>query len=790
MNKKQLTETEIRSQFITPAIKKSGWTDGQIRQEYAITAGRIIARGGSPKRERAKIADYVLFYKAHIPLAIVEAKDNNHAVSDGMQQALEYAQRMLAPFVFTSNGDGFTFHSRIKTEGDKEVFVSLDDFPCPEALWSLYKSTEQIDSAQEEIETQGYYIDNPDKQPRYYQLNAINKTVSAIAKGQKRVLLVMATGTGKTYTAFQIIWRLWKAGMKKRILFLCDRNALVDQTYINDFSPFKDKMTIIRNRKVDKSYEIYLALYQGLTGEDGKDIFRQFSPNFFDLIIVDECHRGSANTDSEWRVVLEYFAEATQVGLTATPKETKEISNIDYFGDPVYTYSLRQGIEDGFLAPYRVIRVLFDKDAEGYRPYLGQTDRFGNEIPDREYNSKDYDRELVLEKRTKMVAKVVSNYLKKHSIRFDKAIFFCVDTEHADRMRTALINENKDLVEDDERYIMRITGDDEIGKKQLDNFRDVGSKYPVLVTTSKLLTTGVDAQMVKFIVLDANINSMTEFKQIIGRGTRVREDLNKLYFTIFDFRNATRLFADEAFDGPVEQDGDYTATADGELPPMPDDPPRDGGEGGAEETPPNHPDTGTPSGEPVKQERRGKYYINNVEISVTKQWVQYINKDGKLITESITDFTRRNMRGKYATLNDFFAAWDNAARKQAILEELETQGILIEELQEQIGQEFDPFDLLCHVAFDQPPLTRRERANQVKKRNYFTKYGEQAAAVLDALLEKYADAGLSSLENLDILKVSPLRDFGTPMQIVGKIFGGRDKFEKALQELAHELYAA
>jgi type I restriction enzyme R subunit len=610
-------------------------------------------------------------------------------------------------------------------------------------------------------------MEREDKTPRYYQLNAINLTVDAITKGQDRVLLVMATGTGKTYTAFQIIWRLWKAGIKKRILFLADRNALIDQTYTNDFAPFKDKMTIIRDRKVDKSYEIYLALYQGLTGEGDKDIFKQFSSGFFDLVIVDECHRGSAKENSAWREVLEYFSSATQIGLTATPKEDKDVSNIHYFGDPIYTYSLKQGIEDGFLAPYRVIRVTLDKDAEGFRPYLGQTDRFGNVIEDREYNVRDYDRELVLEQRTKMVAKVVSNYLKRHNTRFDKTICFCVDTEHADRMRQALVNENSDLVTEDERYVMRITGDDDTGKKQLDNFRSVSSKYPVLVTTSKLLTTGVDAQMVKNIVLDSNINSMTEFKQIIGRGTRVREDLGKMFFTIFDFRDATRLFADPDFDGPVEQDGEFTPTSDGELPPIPGDLP-------------DEPQDGTPEGEGFPDgnsdeppSRRVKYFVHDVEVTVLKQRVQYIDKDGKLITESLTDYTRRNMRNQFATLADFLAAWNSAERKQAILDELAEQGILIEELQEQIGQEFDPFDLLCHIAFDQPPLTRRERANNVKKRNYFAKYGEQAAAVLDALLEKYADTGVLDLESKDILKINPINQFGNPVHIVKTIFQGK-----------------
>ncbi|WP_027187816.1 EcoAI/FtnUII family type I restriction enzme subunit R [Desulfovibrio cuneatus] len=783
MDKKQLTEQEVRTRFITPAIKSSGWSTIQLREEYAITKGRIIARGGTYKRDKAKFADYVLFYKPHIPLAIVEAKDNNHTHGDGMQQALDYAQRLMVPFVFTSNGDCFVFHNRLSSSDTKEIILHLDKFPSPETLWEMYKSAANLDEQQEKIAVQPYHMEREEKEARYYQLNAINMTVNAIAKGQNRALLVMATGTGKTYTAFQIIWRLWKSGVKKRILFLADRNALIDQTYINDFAPFKDKMTIVRNRKVDKSYEVYLALYQGLTGEGDKEIFKQFSSGFFDLIVVDECHRGSAKADSEWREILQYFGAAAQIGLTATPKEDKDVSNIDYFGDPIYVYSLKQGIDDGFLAPYRVIRVLLDKDAEGFRPYVGQTDRFGKEIVDREYNTRDYDRELVLEQRTKMVAKVVSNYLKKHDTRYDKTIFFCVDTDHADRMRQALINENSDLVTADERYVMRITGDDDIGKKQLDNFRDVSSKYPVLVTTSKLLTTGVDVQMVKNIVLDAHINSMTEFKQIIGRGTRVREDLGKMFFTIFDFRDATRLFADPDFDGPCEQDDAFTPSPDGELPSPPEPPVDEPGEGENPEPP------GTGSDGP-RPEGRMKYYVHDVEVTVLKQRVQYIDKDGKLITESLTDYTRRNLRDQFVTLEAFLAAWNTAKRKQAVLDELASQGVLIEELQEQIGHEFDPFDLLCHIAYDKPPLTRQERANNVKKRNYFAKYGEQAAVILDALLEKYADSGILSLESMDILKVNPIRNFGSPLHIVNGIFKGKANFESALHELAQELYAA
>lgn len=778
MDKKSLTEQEIRTRYITPAISQAGWAPAQIREEYAITRGRIIARGGTCRREKAKYADYVLFFKPHIPLAIVEAKDNQHSVSDGMQQALDYAERLLIPFVFTSNGDGFAFHNCMPGAGDKEQLISSEAFPSPEQLWRMYKEGIGLTEEQEAVITEPYYTEREDRSPRYYQRNAINLTVDAVVREKKdRIMLVMATGTGKTYTAFQIIWRLWKAGVKKRILFLADRNALIDQTYSNDFSPFKDKMTMIRNRKADKSYEIYLALYQGLTGEDEKDVFKQFSPTFFDLIIIDECHRGSAKADSAWREILEYFGTATQIGLTATPKETKDVSNIDYFGAPIYTYSLKQGIDDGFLAPYRVIRIILDKDAAGWRPYVGQTDRYGNLIEDREYNAVDYDRTLVLEQRTRMVAKVVSNYLKKHDLRFDKSIFFCVDTDHADRMRQALINENSDLVEQETHYVMRITGDDDIGKKQLDNFRDVSARCPVLVTTSKLLTTGVDAQMVKFIVLDSNINSMTEFKQIIGRGTRVREDLGKMFFTIFDFRNVTKLFADPDFDGPSEQDGEFTPGSEGDIPEFPGD---------KDDT--AQPDGSIPS--VPTREHRVKYYVHNVAVEVLGERIQYIDKDGNLITESLTDYTRHNMLHQYATLDVLLNAWSAAERKQVILDELARQGILIEELQEQIGREFDPFDLLCHIVYDKPLRTRAERANHVKKQNYFEKYGAQAQQVLYALLDQYADAGISDLENMDVLKLKPLSDFGNPAYIVTRIFKGKKDFADALKKLETALYVA
>ena len=618
-------------------------------------------------------------------------------------------------------------------------------------LWQMYHDQAHVSPSQDRIIDEPYYSDNPDKQPRYYQMNAINKTVEAIANGENRILLVMATGTGKTYTAFQIIWRLWKAGIKKRILFLADRTALISQTFTNDFAPFKDKMTWVTKQNFDTAHEIYLALYQGLTGEDedANSLFEQFSPGFFDLIVVDECHRGSAKADSQWREVLEYFTAATQIGLTATPKETTSVSNIDYFGEPIYTYSLKQGIDDGFLAPYRVIRVFFDRDIEGFVPYEGQLDDNGEVIDNRVYNTTDFDKNLVLEKRTKLVAKTVSDYLKKHDCRMDKSIFFCVDQEHADRMRRALINENADMCAVDD-----------------DNFRNVESQHPVLVTTSKLLSTGVDVQTVKYIVLDSNIRSMTEFKQIIGRGTRVREDLGKLYFTIFDFRDVTRLFHDPDFDGPIEQQDDFEPYKPG---PGPDEPPK--------VTPPD-------------KEKKPKYVLGDTTVTVSQKHVQYLDKNGNLITESLIDYTKRNVRNQYASLDEFLSAWNDADRKQAVVEELEKRGVFFDDLCDEIGKDLDPFDMILHIVFDQAPLTRKERAEHVRKRNYFTKYGEKAAEILDALLTKYADSGLTDLENVDVLKVDPLKQYGTQVYIINTIFGGIAKYREAIKELESAIYAA
>jgi type I restriction enzyme R subunit len=696
-----------------------------------------------------------------------------------MQQALEYAEALDVPFVYSSNGDAFLEHDRTGGSGVVERELPLDHFPSPEELWSRYRQAKGYSVAQEAVAVQEYYEGGSQKAPRYYQTIAINRTVDAIAKGQDRILLVMATGTGKTYTAFQIIWRLWKSKTKKRILFLVDRNILADQTKINDFKPFGQAMTKIVNRTVDKSFEIYLSLYQAVTGTEAEqNIYTQFSPDFFDLIVVDECHRGSAADDAAWRKVLEYFSSATQIGLTATPKETKDVSNIEYFGDPIYTYSLRQGISDGFLAPYKVIRVGLDKDLEGWRPTLGQTDKYGELIEDREYNITDFERTLVLEKRSQAVALRVTAFLRATN-RFAKTIIFCENVAHAERMRTALVNANPDLAADNSKYVMRITGDNDEGKAQLDNFIDPESTYPVIACTSRLMSTGVDAQTCHLIVLDRTIGSMTEFKQIIGRGTRINEDYGKLYFTIMDFRQATAMFADPAFDGDPVQIYEQGPN-DPPTPPEEIGGSEDGGQiGGGVPGPIDGP---LPPGNGVSQ-----YFIDNVEVTVVSERVLYLDSNGKLITESLKDYSRKTVRSTFASLDAFLAAWKDAEKKQVILEELATKGVFLDDLAEMVGRDYDAFDLVCHVAFDAPPLTRRERATRVRKRNVFGKYGAKARAVLEALLDKYSDAGLKSVESLEILKVPPLSSLGTPIEIVG-LFGGKEEYLAAIEELEAHIY--
>ena len=793
MDKKQLSETDIRTKFITPAIlgqsEKKWDVMTQVREEAYFTKGRVIVRGKTVQRGEAKKADYLLFYKPNLPIAVIEAKDNTHSVGSGMQQALEYAEILDVPFAYSSNGDAFLEHDRTASGTTVTREIPLEHFPTPEELWNRYCTAKGLSDRQKTVVTQDYYDDGSQKSPRYYQRIAINRTVDAIASGNDRILLVMATGTGKTYTAFQIIWRLWKAGTKKRILFLVDRNILADQTKTNDFKPFGKAMTKITNRTVDKSYEIYLCLYQAVTGTaEDQNIYKQFSPDFFDLVIVDECHRGSAADDAAWRQILEYFTSATQIGLTATPKETKEVSNIEYFGDPIYTYSLRQGIADGFLAPYKVVRIGLDKDLDGWRPSSGQTDKYGQVIEDREYNDRDFDRTLILEKRTELVAAKVTEFLRATD-RFAKTIIFCENIDHAERVRQAMVNANPDLAAANSKYVMRITGDNDEGKAQLDNFIDPEIPYPVVACTSRLMSTGVDAQTCHLIVLDRRINSMTEFKQIIGRGTRINEDYNKFFFTIMDFRRATALFADPTFDGdPVQI---YEPSSD-QSPLPPDDHNPDAPDPGDLDADPNSigqpDDPEFPSGLGFKVGAPPvRYVVNNVPVRVAVQRVQYLNQDGKLITESLTDYTRNAIFKKYASLEAFLNSWNDADRKQVILEELASQGVFFEELAAEVGRDFDPFDLVCHVAFDRPPLTRRERANGVKKRDLFGKYETKARAVLEALLEKYADAGILSLESMEILKVDPFRTFGTPIEIVN-LFGGKSGYLKALRELESALY--
>ncbi|WP_372441229.1 EcoAI/FtnUII family type I restriction enzme subunit R [Microvirga arvi] len=809
MDKWALSERDICTKFITPALRRAGWDEMlQIREEVGFTKGRIIVRGKLVSRGRAKRADYILYYKPNLPLALIEAKDNSHSVGDGIQQGLEYAATLDIPFVFSSNGDGFVFHDRTGASSTKEVNLGLDAFPSPADLWARYRTWKGLDAQAEQIVLQDYFDDGSGKAPRYYQVNAVNAAIEAIAKGQDRVLLVMATGTGKTYTAFQIIWRLWKAGRKKRILFLADRNVLIDQTMVNDFRPFGAAMaklstsakTIERSdgstvdltlalnkkRRIDTAFEIYLGLYQAITGpEERQKLFREFSPDFFDLIVIDECHRGSAAEDAAWREILEYFSSATQIGLTATPKETQYVSNTAYFGDPVFTYSLRQGISDGFLAPYKVIKVHIDRDVQGYRPEKGQLDRDGAEVEDRIYNTTDFDRTLVLDDRTKLVAAKVTEFLKESGDRFQKTIVFCVDEEHAARMRQALVNANKDLCDANHRYVMRITGSDKDGQDQLGNFIDPESKYPVIVTTSRLLSTGVDAQTCRLIVLDRAVGSMTEFKQIVGRGTRVHEDTKKYYFTLMDFRGATNHFADPDFDGDPVQiyqpgDGDPISPPD-DTPSTDDDPtqPTPGPDGVMVD--PVDPSL-SPGGGPQR-----KIYIDGVGARIVAERVEYLDENGKLVTESLRDFTKTALRKRFTSLDDFLKRWKTAERKQALLEELEAEGLALAPLAEELGKDLDPFDLICHVAFDRKPLTRRERAQNVKKRDVFTKYGPQARAVLNALLAKYQDEGVLNLDDTNVLRIAPFNAMGSVVELV-RAFGGKKEFEKAAHELQDALY--
>src|SRR5690554_1073385 len=790
MNKKDLSESDIKAKFITPAILKSGWDEQtQLGREIFFTDGRIYVKGKLTARGKRKFADYILFYKPNVPIAVIEAKDNKHSVKGGIQQALGYGNTLDIPFVFSSNGDEIYLHDKTATDEEIEKEISLEEFPSPQELWTKYKKYKGIETPEvEEIVSQDYFQDGSGRSPRYYQQIAVNRTIEAVAKGQDRIILVMATGTGKTYTAFQIIYRLWKSGAKKRILFLADRTALIDQTARGDFRHFKDALTIIKHKKIDTAYNIYLALYQGLSDSKSEDAYKQFSPDFFDLIIIDECHRGSAKEDSKWREILAYFDKATHIGLTATPKETTEVSNIDYFGEPIYTYSLKQGIDDGFLAPYKVIKVTLDIDAEGWRPTQGFVDKSGNPVEDRIYNRTDFDKNIVVEERRKLVAKKITEFLKGYD-RFAKTIVFCIDIEHAEGMRTALANANADLFAQNNKYVMQITGDNEEGKRELDSFINPSEPYPVIATTSKLMTTGVDAQTCKLIVLDSNIGSMTEFKQIIGRGTRINEDYGKTYFTIMDFRNVTNLFADPDFDGDpvmikqVNEDDDLSGAEDETNEEVITDI-LDGEEIEFDEEP-DYPEID--GGGEIIEAPRGKIRVNGVPVKIVNERIQYLGADGKIITESLKDYTKNNVTKQYQTLEKFLNSWNNAEKKEAIIQELEEQGVLFDALKEEVGKEFDPFDLICHIAFEAKPLTRKERANNVKKRNYFTKYGEKAQTVLNSLLDKYAEDGIRTIGSTEVLKLDPLNKLGTPVELINA-FGGKQQYLLALKELKTELY--
>lgn len=760
-SKKDLSEEDIKARYISPAITKAGWKPEQIRMEYSFTDGRVIFDGHVHARQASKRADYLLFDRNNYPLAIVEAKDNKKPVGGGMQQAIDYAKILDVKFAYSSNGDAFLEHDFIT---GKEKEFSLDEFPSHDELKNRLAKSQPLTPEQNDIVVTPYYSDAYSHEPRYYQRIAINRTIEAIAKGQQRVLIVMATGTGKTYTAFQIIHRLHKSGLKKKILYLADRNILIDQTMSQDFRPFKKFMTKVQNGKIDSAYEVYMALYHQLVGKDGEpDPFLEVQPSFFDLIIVDECHRGSAKDDSAWRKVLNYFNSATQIGMTATPKSVEGANNLDYFGEPVYTYSLLQGINDGFLAPYRVTNCFLDLDLQGYTPEDDEVDIFGQKIDKRLYEQKDYGRNISFLKRRNIVAHRITEML--HQIgRMTKTIVFCTDIEEAEAMRSLLVNLNADLCQKDDRYVMRITGDDAIGKKQLENFIDVNEPYPTVVTTSELLATGVDCKTCGLIVIDKEIGSMTEFKQIIGRGTRLRTDKGKWHLEILDFRNATKKFKDPDFDGPP-------------IPPIPPIPPSGGGKGGG----------GGGGGTP--QPPKHKYIVEDVDSEIKTEIVSVLSEDGATMQTKSVRFFKNQIRKCYATLDDFIKRWSEADRKKAIVDELKEVNVLVEAVREKNPAlaNADIFDIICHVAYDQPALTRRERANNVKKRNYFAKYEGKAREVMEALLEKYAEFGILNFEDVNVLDHAPFDEIGKPQRIM-KLFGGVANFEKAIRELESEIY--
>ena len=771
LTKSEMSEEDVKLQYITPAIT-SKWDRGKITMETQITDGKINLKGNFVFREKPKRADYILYLNANNPIAIIEAKDNKHSISHGLQQAMTYARMLDLPFAYSSNGDGFAEHDFLT---GKERQLKMDEFPTELELVSRFKEESGMTPTQETVIEQPYYSSQNTYPPRYYQRIAINRTVDAIARGQNRLLLVMATGTGKTYTAFQIVYRMLQSGLKRKILYLADRNILVDQSIQQDFAPLEKVIHKINVSKDDKStitsHEVYFSLYQQLVGDDDKEHFSElFTPDFFDLIIVDECHRGSAKEESRWRRILEYFSSATQIGMTATPKETKYISNLSYFGEPVYMYSLKEGIEDGFLAPFKVINIMTDI-GEGWRPRKGQRDIYGNEIEDRIYTNSDYDYNIIIEDRIQQVASEITRYLKSTD-RMAKTIVFCATEDAAERMRQALVNLNSDMVKENPDYVVRITGSDDYGKKKLDYFISVSAPYPVIATTSKLLSTGADCKMTKLIVLDEMIGSMTEFKQIIGRGTRLREKEGKTHFVVMDFRNVTRLFADPDWDGPIMIDPGFTPGGQKTPPtPGPDDPP-------------------VPIEPPGPKNPKPIVSRDGCKVDIIHKTVSVYDANGKLLRqESIVDYTKENIRGEYASLDNFIRQWSKEEKKEKIREMLLERGIDLELMKsEQNMSDMDDFDFICHVAFDKKPLTRRERANNVKKKDFLSKYSGIAREVLESLLDKYMNTGIYEIEKTEILKLDPFQKLGKPAKIAG-YFGGKAGYMQAVKELEEAIYA-
>lgn len=771
LNKKELTEEDIKLKYITPALENAEWDiKNQIRCEYYYTAGKINVRENVAQRGKGKKVDYLLSYKANIPIAIVEAKDNKVPVSHGIQQGMDYAYDLDIPFAYSSNGDGFFEHDMITGE---EREIGLEEFPTPKELWERYLKEKEITPEQEQLITEPYYFMDINKTPRYYQRIAINKTIEAISKGKNRLLLVMATGTGKTFTAFQIIHRLHKSGRMKKVLYLADRNVLIDQTMQNDFKPFQKVMTKVEHRNMDSSYEIYMSLYHQLRSNE-EEIYKQFKPDFFDLIIVDECHRSSARDDSNWHEILTYFSGATQIGMTATPKETVDISNITYFGEPIYTYSLKQGIEDGFLAPYKVIKVGLDKDLEGYRPEKGKLDEDGYEVEDREYTVHDFDRTIVIDERTKVVAKRITEFMKSTD-RMARTIVFCVDTEHALRMRNALAEENKDMMQVNPNYVVRITSNDVVGKAKLDDFIDSNTTYPVIATTSKLLSTGVDTKTVKLIVLDEEIQSMTEFKQIIGRGTRLLPNKGKEFFTIMDFRNNSEKFADPSFNGPAEVVLDV-----------------DGGDGSEDKTGKDFGIDDTPSAPPISGDivegESKKIYIKDVPVSILNETVKYYDADGKLITESIVEYSSKNLKRLYEKYEEFEQEWYRADSKKDFLNYLYNEGVMIEALFDKANDNVDIFDILSNMAYGEEVVSKEDRIEKVKNSDFINEYNDLQKDVINELLNTYRNQDVIELENIRILEVKNFNKFGGLIPIIN-LFGGKEKYLNVISNIKKTLYS-